>query len=540
MVFTISTVVLRRPGAPLFERWMSGLAMRFNRFTSGALILLAPLLPCAVMGQGLLKTVRGAIEGQGLLHAGERVGVAVSGGADSVALLLLLIELRKQLGVVLSVVHFNHKLRGKDSEADEKFAAKLAANFGLAFHAGHGDVGAKAKRNKTNLEDTARRARYEFFSTLVQGGHLDKVAVAHTADDQGETVLAHILRGTGLAGLGGIHPTVGNVVRPFLGVRRAELRAYLRSKKQTWREDATNRDTTRMRARIRRKLIPILEKQFQPAVVEHLMMLAELAREDEGFLDALVKDGMRRCVEKGTGCAKISVSDLLTFSRKKDFTTEGTEHAEHAEKTFAVSGRIMRRIVGELKPRVGQLNAGHVRSILELAESGENGKCLLLPGGVEVRREHDRLIFRACDSTANTNRRGPVEFERTINLDDLEADVSVAEIGCIFRFRVIDWPAKRGDTIHTGFVLDRGALHSPLVLRNWRPGDKLRPCGHRSAHKLKRLLSKKRVSGWEREGWPVLTSGGLLVWARGFPVATEFAATEKTRTGVVITEEAIS
>jgi tRNA(Ile)-lysidine synthase len=517
---------------------MSGLAMRFNRFTSGALILLAPLLPCAVMGQGLLKTVRSAIERHGLLHAGERVGVAVSGGADSVALLLLLIELRKQLGVVLSVVHFNHKLRGKDSEADEKFAARLAANFGLAFHAGHGDVGAKAKRNKTNLEDTARRARYEFFSTLVQGGHLDKVAVAHTADDQGETVLAHILRGTGLAGLGGIHPTVGNVVRPFLGVRRAELRAYLKSKKQTWREDATNRDTTRMRARIRKKLMPMLEKQFQVAVVEHLATLAELAREDEGFLDALSNDRMRRCVEKGTGSAKISASDLLRFSRKKDFTTEGSENTE--KRNLAISRRILRRIVGELKPREGQLNAGHVRSILELAESGENGKRLLLPGGVEVRREHDRLIFRAYDSMANTNRRGTVEFERTINLNDIKGDVSVPEIGCIFRFRVIDWPAKRGDTIHTGFVLDRGALHSPLVLRSWRPGDKLRPCGHRSAHKLKRLLSKKRVSGWEREGWPVLTSGGLVVWARGFPVAAEFAATEKTRTGVVITEEAIS
>jgi len=105
---------------------------------------------------------------------------------------------------------------------------------------------------------------------------------------------------------------------------------------------------------------------------------------------------------------------------------------------------------------------------------------------------------------------------------------------------VIDWPAKRGDTIEREFVLDRDALQSPLVLRNWRAGDKLRPCGHRSAHKLKRLLNQKRVSQWERDGWPVLTSGGVLAWARGFPAAAEFAAGEKTRSGVVITEEAIS
>jgi tRNA(Ile)-lysidine synthase len=493
------------------------------------------------MGQSLVSRVQSAIKKEGFLRAGERVGVAVSGGADSVALLLLLIELRKQLGIVLSVAHFNHKLRGKDSEADEKFAAKLAEKYGLAFHAGRADIAAKARSNKANLEDTARRARYQFFARLVEDGRVDKLAVAHTADDQAETVLAHILRGTGLAGLGGIHPVVGHVVRPLLGVRRAELRAYLRSKKQTWREDATNRDTTRMRARIRKKLLPILEKQFQAAVVEHLATLAELAREDEAFLGALADDRMRRCVEKDTGSAKISAADLLDLSRKKDFTTEGTERTEgEAEKNFAVSGRMVRRIVGELKPREGQLNAAHVRSILELAESGENGKCLSLPGGVEVRREQDSLIFRAGDAIAKANRRKPLEFERAINLHGMQVDVSVPELGCVFRFRVIDWPAKRGDTIEKGFVLDRNALQSPLVLRNWRPGDKLRPCGHRSAHKLKRLLNQKRVSRWEREGWPVLTSGGALVWARGFPAAAEFAASEKTRSGIVITEEVIS
>jgi len=493
------------------------------------------------MGQGLLDTVRDAIRKQGLLRAGERVGVAVSGGADSVGLLLLLAELRKELGIVLSVVHFNHKLRGKDSDADEKFAARLAEKHGLAFHAGRADIAAKAKSRKANLEDTARRARYDFFARLVSDGRVDKVAVAHTADDQAETVLAHILRGTGLAGLGGIHPAVGHVVRPLLGVRRAELRAYLRSKKQTWREDATNRDTTRMRARIRKKLMPVLEKQFQAAVVEHLATLAELAREDEAFLGALVDDRMRRCVENDTGSAKISAADLLNFSRKKDFTTEGTERTEEeAEKNFAICRRIVRRIVGELKPREGQLNAAHVRSVLELAESGENGKCLTLPGGVEVRREQDSLIFCAGDAIAKANRRKPLEFARAINLHGTQVDVSVPELGCVFRFRVIDWPAKRGDTIEKGFVLDRDALQSPLVLRNWRPGDKLRPCGHRSAHKLKRLLNQKRVSRWEREGWPVLTSGGLLAWARGFPAAAEFAASDKTRSGVVITEEAIS
>jgi tRNA(Ile)-lysidine synthase len=485
------------------------------------------------MGQSLLNRVRRAIEKQGSLHAGQRVGVAVSGGADSVALLLLLLELRKQLGIVLSLAHFNHKLRGKDSEADEKFAAKLAAKHGLAFHAAHADVAAKAKRNKANVEDTARRARYEFFSTLVHGGHLDKVAVAHTADDQAETVLAHILRGTGLAGLGGIHPEVGHIVRPLLGVRRPELRAYLRSKKQTWREDATNRDTTRMRARIRKKLMPILEKHFQPAVVEHLATLAELARQDEALLEAIAKGRAEGLIERTAGTVRILVRDLLPSEKIGALATESP-----AERNRAISRRMVRRIVGELKAREGQLNAEHVHAILELAETGENGKTLQLPGGLQVRREHHALIFRVANSLAATTQHKPLEFERAINFDGRKTDVSVPELSCVFRFRVIDWPAKRGDTIETGFVLDYDVLQFPLILRNWRPGDKLRPCGHRSAHKLKRLLSKKRVSGWERKGWPVLTSGGVLVWARGFPVATEFAAGVKTRTGVVIVEDA--
>jgi tRNA(Ile)-lysidine synthase len=481
--------------------------------------------------ENLVSRVRDAIAARGLLRAGERVAVAVSGGADSVALLLLLIDLRKQLGVVVSVAHFNHKLRGKDSDKDETFVAKLAARSGLVFHSGREDVGAKAKRDKANLEDTARRTRYEFLEGLVQSGHVDKVAVAHTADDQAETVLAHILRGTGLAGLGGIHPAIGHVVRPLLGVRRAEVRAYLRTKKQTWREDATNRDTTKMRARIRKKLLPLLEKQFQPAVVEHLTTLAELAREDEAFLDAWLGSRIQKHLHIKPDPVRILIRELF----------ECGEDAEIAEKrNRSVCRRMVRLIVKQVKPRSGQLNAEHVRAILNLAEHGENGKSLELPGGLRVRREHDFLVFGVARTFGESKKRKPPEFQRVIDVHSAEAAVSTPEISCVFRFRVIDWPAKRGDTIETGFVLDCDALQSPLMLRNWRPGDKFRPCGHQSEHKLKRLLSKKRVSRWEREGWPVVTSGGSLVWTRGFPVAAEFAATEKTRTGLVITEEPIS
>jgi len=470
-----------------------------------------------------------------MLRPGERVGVAVSGGADSVALLRLLLELREKLGIVISVVHFNHRLRGKTSDADEAFVAKLAAKHKLEFHSASADVAKKAKDERANLEDAARRARYDYFRWLAESGACKRIAVAHTADDQAETVLAHLLRGTGLTGLGGIHPVAGPVIRPLLGVRRSELRRFLRAQKQTWREDATNRDTKRTRARIRKKLLPLLEKQFQAAIVEHLGTLAELAREDDAFLDAIAEERMGALIQKSGEGARIGIEELFQPWKKKEFNTECTEKRWEAE---ALSKRMVRRIVESIKPRDGQLGAGHVEAVLQLARSGQSGSALPLPGGVEVRRERDSLVFRAIENAGvRSEQSAPHEYAYNIDLANGARGVSVAELRCVFRLRVIDWPPKRGETSRDGVVLDRDRLRFPMVLRNWRPGDRLHPQGHRSAHKLKRLLNEKRVSRWERDGWPVLTSAGVLVWARGFPVAAEFAANERTRTGIVIVEE---
>ena len=164
----------------------------------------------------------------------------------------------------------------------------------------------------------------------------------------------------------------------------------------------------------------------------------------------------------------------------------------------------------------------------------------MLPGGVEARRDRDALFFRAVQKTdANAARAANHKFEYNIDLSRETQDINVPELGCVFRLRVIDWPSKGEENNNREMVLDRERLRSPLVLRNWRPGDRLRPSGRQNAHKLKRLLNEKQISHWDREGWPVLTSGEVIVWARGFPVAAEFAADEKTRTGIVITEEEI-
>ena len=491
------------------------------------------LLPFANVTIPLSNRLLQSLEKRHWLRAGDRVGVAVSGGADSIALLSLLVELQKRLGIVLSVVHFNHHLRGRSSDADERAVAKLAKQLGLPFHSAGEDIKARSKREKSNLEDCARRARYEFFAQLVTQKHLDKIAVAHTADDQAETVLAHILRGTGLAGLGGIHPVAGHVIRPLLEFRRVELRAYLRQRKQPWREDATNRDTTRTRARIRKKLLPLLKKQFQREVVSHLASLAELAREDESLLNVLAEQRLsvawaqanREALEEfAADWARVPLRDL----------------AGPSSAYSAIARRMVRLIAKKLKPHDGQLGAEHVESVLALARAGETGKRLRLPGGLEVRRERDVLIFQPAMRLGRTQRPLNVEFARTIDITHGESRIPIPQLSCVFRFRVIDWPSDTGDTIDKGSVLDRDALRLPLVLRSWRPGDRFQPLGHCNAHKLKHFLSKMRIAGDQRRGWPVLVSGDRIAWCRGLPVAVEFAANEKTRRGLVILEEKAS
>src|SRR5882672_12164623 len=310
------------------------------------------------MAQAFSKEVLRMVRKKGSLRAGQRVGVAVSGGADSVALLLLLLELYQELGVVLSVVHFNHKLRGRASEKDEAFVAGLAEKFGLALHLGRGDVGSKAKRENANLEDAARRARYAFFKRLTEGGLVDCVATAHTADDQAETVLAHILRGTGLAGLGGIHPvTKGGIVRPLLGTRRGDLRKYLQAKRQTWREDATNRDTAKQRARMRKKLLPLLEKEFNPKSVQHLAELANAAREDEALIEAFCETLDATKLKAENGLIRIGTHDVA-----RPFPLPVGDVSNHA-----LGKRLVRRAFVRVSTKSGQITLHHVEQVLELA-----------------------------------------------------------------------------------------------------------------------------------------------------------------------------
>jgi len=236
---------------------------------------------------------------RGLLRAGERVCVAVSGGADSVALILGLVEAntasaqnKEPLGVVLSAAHVHHGLRGADADGDEEFVVATCKRLGVPLKVFRVDTAARQAAEREGLEEAARALRYEALRGLMASGAADLVATAHTLDDQAETVMMKMLRGAWTEGLGGISPVLeivggGRVVRPLLGVRRAEVEAFLRERGQGWREDATNADVSLTRNKVRHVLMPML-REFNLGVDALLARTAEVAREEEAYWQAEV------------------------------------------------------------------------------------------------------------------------------------------------------------------------------------------------------------------------------------------------------------
>ncbi|MDE3168958.1 MAG: tRNA lysidine(34) synthetase TilS [Acidobacteriota bacterium] len=484
------------------------------------------------------------IEEMRLLTPGDRVGVAVSAGADSVALLRILHGARQKLGVALLVAHFDHCLRGAESEADARFVADLARRFGLRFIIDREDVSAAAKKNKWNLEDAARRLRYAFFERLAREGQANRIAVAHTADDQAETVLGHLIRGTGPTGLAGIYPVAGSVVRPLLCIRRRELREYLRTQGESWREDSTNLDEGRLRARVRSRLVPALEREFSPQIVERLSELARLSREEQSFWNAIVEDRFRALVQSGEACRSIRAADLthpmhLPASENTRAPAEGRQPTP----LRAVTERLIRRIYADLRGSRQGLTARHVEQVIRLAEVSGGGRQVELPGGVLVEKSFGDLRFALAD--AGARRAGErsdstpyASYAYPVALSERGcATIEVPELHARFRLKVIDWTCLERETRGGCGVLDAALLRMPLILRNWRPGDAYRPRGRRQIHKLKHMFAEGRIPVRDRAGWPILESAGRVAWARGMAPAAEFCAGDGTAAALVIEEE---
>jgi tRNA(Ile)-lysidine synthase len=483
----------------------------------------------------LIRKVEEAIRRGELLHPGMRVACACSGGADSVALVQLLEELKSELGLRLLVVHLNHQLRGAEADADEGFVRRLAERLELEFVVRREDVAARARRELVNLEEAGRQARLDFFATLVAAGKADAVALAHTMDDQAETVLARLLRGAGTRGLAGIYPLVeplagqrgGRLVRPLLGVRRAELRQYLSERELGWREDASNLDRDRLRNRVRLEVLPQLACLAGPGVVEHLARLAEYARQEESFWAAYIDARWRGLTARRLEKVEFPVATLLAGDPL--LATLPARVAREAQR--AVARRLLRRAVGEARGDLRRVSATHIEAVLRLAESGQSGQRVDLPGA-RVERRFDTLVFSPARLYRGSGR--PPDFELQV-----EAPGPVRLPGdAALEFKLVAVAELEPGYNRRSRVVDAAQAPFPLRVRNWRPGDSYQPAGVRRRIKLKTLFERERIPRAERGRTPVVLRGGDIVWVARLGAAAGYALGERSRTALLIEEGA--
>jgi tRNA(Ile)-lysidine synthase len=451
------------------------------------------------------------IRRSGWLHAGDRVGVAVSGGADSVLLLEFMTRLAPVLGLVVSAVHFNHHLRGKESDEDEKFVERLAERLGVEFIRGEADVARRAREKKRNLEATAREMRYRFFASLVRSGRLDKVATAHTANDQAETVLLRLLRGAGAQGQAGIYPVLdGIILRPFLNLTRAEIEDELAARGLEVRHDSTNLDVRFRRNKIRHELLPQLERDFNPHLVSALAALADRARDDEEYLKQQAQERAAPWRVCEAGEEKFPARVLAELPRALGF-------------------RVIRQMIQGVRGRLGEITYAHLESVLRLAREAQSGQRAILPGGFEARREFEWLIVGARAPLAR-----PGGYSYTFRCP---ADISLPDIGLRLRFKIVAGEKVQRAYNEKGSVyLDAARLADELELRSWRPGDCYIPVGARKPLKLKELFRARKIAARARPVWPVLVSKGEIIWVRGLDVAQSCVPGRNSESLLVVQE----
>jgi tRNA(Ile)-lysidine synthase len=457
-----------------------------------------PPLQCSE-GTSMLSKIQTALAK--LLSPGEPLLVGVSGGADSVALLDVLVA----GGWRPHVCHLNHQLRGADSDADAEFVRQLAARYGLPSTIESRKVAAD--------EDAARRARHELFTSVAARTSINKLALAHTADDQVETFLLRLLRGAGVPGLVGIWPErrIGElrVIRPLLGVRRAEVLDYLRERKLTWREDASNADTRFTRNRVRHELLPFLEREFNPGIRDVLSRTAEILRDEDFYL---LHHVARTFYMASCHGGAVNLKALASYP-------------------LAVQRRVLRLWLGaedELGPRFSFEQIEAVRQ-LALSESPS----------AEVALPDDLVVYREYDVLKKTLRKDlkPIRGRWLLNV---EGETVIRELGV----SLVCHPERVEGSLSERLEMPRQARHDKLgeesfdadalgtglFVRTWENGDRFQPLGMAHEKKLQDFFVDEKVPRHQRGRVPLLCAAdGRIVWVVGHRIAEPFKVTEQTR-----------
>ena len=432
----------------------------------------------------IISRIERTIRRQRLFQPGDTLVVALSGGADSTALLDLLSRL-PEYNLRLIAAHLNHCLRGVESDADQEFCREVAARYAIPFEVRRIDIKSMASKSRLNLEDAGRRARIEFLDEIRIKYGAAAVVLAHHADDQAETVLMRLLRGSGMTGLSGMaYRNTRGYVRPLLDITRSEIEQYLRWRCLEWREDASNSDTIYLRNRIRHELLPLLEG-YNPAIRSCLAATASIISDDETLLSELTEQAVTETCRMREGRIVCSIAELRT-------------------RNTALRRRVLRHAFKQLAGTLEGVTLRHIDAVCDLMDSARPNSKLALPHGVTAVREYDRLLLMQA---------GGAVLETDFELLITEPGCYQLALGgsiTVESTSTIPFPTDFG-TMH--FDLDKFPF--PWLVRTFRPGDRMKPFGMSGRKKVKNIFIDRKIPPSERTRIPLLWCGDDLIWIAG-------------------------
>ncbi len=481
----------------------------------------------------LLAAVQAAIGEQHLFPDSGVVVVGVSGGPDSVCLLHLLKSLCGPEGpyprVSLHVAHLDHGLRGDAGRADAAFVANLAAQWGLPCTLGQEDVPALARENHRSLEDEARRVRYFFLRQVAREVGAARIAVAHHADDQVETLVMHWLRGSGLAGLAGMRPLEGDIIRPLLSVSRAEILRYCQQHQLLYREDASNQDRRFLRNRVRHDLLPMLE-QYNPNLRETLLRSAAVLAEDEAYIQTQVNACWPEVIVSEAG-PRLE-GDVAAYRR---LPLALRHHLLICAGLLASGGET-------------HLEHRHVQACDALLLRAAGSGALDLPGGLRLRREYGRFILGDAAKPTSEPSAASAQCQQMVPLA-VPGEARLPGSRWLVQARVLESQSSPPPGYERGNVqgrrgymdLDAVAAHQPLHVRARRAGDRFRPLGMPTEKKLQDVLVDAKIPRAERDTLPLVCGADdRILWVAGYQVADQVKLTPTTRRVLALELEVVS
>jgi len=433
----------------------------------------------------MIKKVIKTIEKYKLLDEEDRVVAALSGGPDSTALLVALVQIAKQLDFSIIVAHYNHGLRGTSSDEDEKYSQELAIKLGLIFVSGKMDQ--KLRQKGKSPEDFYRQQRYQFLDKVAEDYNAQKIALGHNIQDQAETVLLNLLRGSGLGGLKGILPMrEGKFIRPLIEVSRGEIIAFLSEAGISYCQDSSNESKIYLRNKIRFELIPYLKEKFNPRIEENLAQMAEILRQDDEYIRNSVQEALKSTYIQNQSNRIIS----LNIEYIKGLAP-------------AIRSRLFKKILESLNPEKNGFSFSNIKALERLAQVTESGKRISLPLGIEAKREYDSLILeRDKICLKQVDYEYPVNIPGIIHVKETNRTISIEKT---FRDKIDQHNKNK-------VYLDLDKIQQPVILRNRRDGDRFQPLGMKGRQKIKSLFINQKIPRNKRNEVMLLVDRNSVIW----------------------------